>query len=555
MRYLIFIITYFFISSSVSAQSAFWTLDLETNHKLDRLEIRSGKFSNDIHSNIKPLARNEISKFLDSLKSDSAFSKQDKANLRFFKEDLFDDLNAISAKSNKSRILYPRPAGAMVFAQKSFSLVVNPVFNFGVGSDGAYNDLPGKDILINTRGIEVRGNISRKLGFYTSITENIIENPNFLVNYRNATQGYPYTGQVKIANDDSLKLKVDYFASIAYIRYQVLKKLSLTFGHDRNFIGSGIRSMILSDFSAPYLNMKMDLKLGRFQFLNLLAQMTNSQPRIGFNEAVPPKYLVFHHLNMNITPNINLGLFESVVFGDRKYGFDLNYLNPIIFYRFVEINQGSPDNPTLGMDFNAIALKRFKLYGQFVLDEYNKKEYNKDNSWLKKFAWQLGFKYIDVANIKNLDLQVEHNLARPYTYSHFSTFSNYVNYNLPLAHPLGSNFRETIFVAHYQYNPKLYISLTSMLASKGEDIAGVNYGGNIKRNYLDNIKSKYGNVIGQGFTNNIQNTELSISYMAYHNLFLLLTYQARKDSYISQPMENYVKFGLRWNHPNRQFLF
>lgn len=43
--------------------------------------------------------------------------------------------------------------------------------------------------------------------------------------------------------------------------------------------------------------------------------------------------------------------------------------------------------------------------------------------------------------VKRLNYLAEFNTARPYTYAHFDRLSNYSNYNQPLAHPFGANFR------------------------------------------------------------------------------------------------------------------
>ena len=48
---------------------------------------------------------------------------------------------------------------------------------------------------------------------------------------------------------------------------------------------------------------------------------------------------------------------------------------------------------------------------------------------------QFGGKYIDAIGVKNLDLQAEINIIRPFTYSHNDTIANYTHYNQPLAHP------------------------------------------------------------------------------------------------------------------------
>ncbi len=65
-------------------------------------------------------------------------------------------------------------------------------------------------------------------------------------------------------------------------------------------------------------------------------------------------------------------------------------------------------------------------------------------------ASRVGAKYIDAFGIKNLDLQLEHNRVRPFTYSHFDSVANYTHYNQPMAHPLMANFKEVVAIARYQ---------------------------------------------------------------------------------------------------------
>ena len=77
-----------------------------------------------------------------------------------------------------------------------------------------------------------------------------------------------------------------------------------------------------------------------------------------------------------------------------------------------------------------------------MLDEFTAKEMFANNGyWANKYGIQLGGKYFDAFGVRNLDLQAELNMVRPYTYSHYDSTSNYTHYNQPLAHPLGADFR------------------------------------------------------------------------------------------------------------------
>jgi hypothetical protein len=555
---LVLVLSMLFAKPSFS-QSAFWNLDMFSNYSIERLELRSGGFSNYIHNNLKPIARNDLGVFLDSLKVETGFSKVDKANIEFFRNENWENSTlANPPKEGYLKHFFKRENDFFYVANKDFDIHLAPVIYAKIGMNSAYGDLADKTITQNTRGFEIRGSLSKKLGFYAYITENIVNSPNFLSTYFNDRgKGYPFQGLVKIKNDDSKKLEVDYFSALGYIRFRPIKNVGLSFGHDRNFIGNGLRSFILSDFSMPFLNFKIDAKIGRLQFLNIIGQMTDSQagPSSASEYTFPPKFMVFHSLNLNVTKKINISIFEHVLFGKRPAGFELNYLNPIIFYRFIEGNIGSSDNAMIGLDSRFILNKSLSFYGQFVLDEYNKKEYKKDGSWIKKFAWQLGAKYLNVAGIKNLDLQYEYNLARPFIFSHFTSATNYVNYNVPIAHPLGANFKEQLFVFRYQPIQKLFLQATHMRALKGEDQSGLNYGGNLLLNNRTNKAFEYGNKPGQGFTNYINNTEVLASYRLFSTIFIDATAQLRSDSYQKGKLEQVFQVGLRWNQPYRQFLF
>lgn len=74
----------------------------------------------------------------------------------------------------------------------------------------------------------------------------------------------------------------------------------------------------------------------------------------------------------------------------------------------MEHGLNSSDNAVLGMDWKWNFMNRFSFYGQFILDEFIKDEmFGRTQSWVNKWGYQAGIKYINVANINNLDLQLE----------------------------------------------------------------------------------------------------------------------------------------------------
>lgn len=138
------------------------------------------------------------------------------------------------------------------------------------------------------------------------------------------------------------------------------------------------------------------------------------------------------------------------------------------FYRHIEGTVGSPDNAVAGFDFKANIGHRAQLYGQFLLDEFILSEITKKpTSWVNKWGIQVGFKYVDAFGIDNLDIQLETNRVRPFTYTHNDTISNYTNYNQPLAHPLGANFQEFLGIVRFQPSPKWHVYLQGIFYIQG----------------------------------------------------------------------------------------
>ncbi len=189
---------------------------------------------------------------------------------------------------------------------------------------------------------------------------------------------------------------------------------------------------------------------------------------------------------------------------------------------------GSPDNVLIGADIKVNLINHLSIYGQVVLDEFNfKYTFNKSGWWANKWAMQLGVKYIDI--IKNLDGQVEFNMARPFTYT-AGTEISYSHYNQPLAHPLGANFYEIILQLRYQPLPNLTMNAKFITAQVGDDTldlslgtpAMTNYGGDILRNSGGGttVSREFGNKLLQGAKGSINYFQFLLTYRPWHNVYL-----------------------------------
>ena len=238
--------------------------------------------------------------------------------------------------------------------------------------------------------------------------------------------------------------------------------------------------------------------------------------------------------------------------------FRLDYLNPVIFYRAIEQQNGSSDNVLLGIDFKWNMVRKLSLYGQFVLDEFVLDHIKEaDGWWANKFAIQGGAKYVDAFGIRNLDLQGEINVVRPYTYSHNTNFGNYASYRQSIAHPLGANFKEIVGILRYQPIPRLTIVGKLTFVNIGRDSTGVNWGSDILKSNTSR-EQEYDNSIGQGISNDILFGSFTATWHLKHNLFIDAGIIIRK-SESALPLYNnnttISSLALRWNIPKRLYEF
>lgn len=558
----------FFLGNTLTTfcQSALQPLNPDTYHLIDRLEIVSGQNLPNIFTGIKPFARQEIGKALshfDSTISKKDLSKKDLFNIQYLKNDNWEWLLSIKNqpsaslgyKSNNDsstfsrkklwNIFFERKADVYSIDNEDINLHISPVFQFSFGKEMEENYWQ------NTRGIEIRGSVSKKLGFYTLLTENQVVLPTYIQDFFTKNRVVPGEGHWKPFGTKG----VDYISARGYITFSPLKPLMLTFGHDKTFIGNGLRSMILSDFSSPTLFLRVNTKIGRVQYQNQFMQLSNYQNYAGQNDLIPKKYMVTHNLGINIGKRWNLGFFESVVLS-RPKGIDLNYLNPIIFYRFVESYVGSPDNAMVGATFRYISSKKVSVYGQFLFDElFVKQVIGNSQRFTNKWAYQIGAKAINIFGIKNLDIQTEINSARPYTYSHFNTSTNYANYNQSMAHPMGANFKEVASVLRYQLSKKLLFVGTYINSINGWDRPGQNWGSNILLNYDTRMRDD-GNYIGQGLLTRIEFAEFRLSQMLIHNMFVDASLVIRSTKNDREKISATLpSLGIRWNLPYKQTAF
>lgn len=547
------------ISGSITAQTTYLQFNPEDYHLLDRIETRSGELTNNFFTSIKPIPRNGAVEFLWEKRKKARelnLSEIDRYNIdhaiSVSGEWAPDEDGAIDSRRPLLKTFYTKQPDFLHVKTKDFFLVVNPVISAQVMGE---QTTTGNDTKFwSARGLELRGWISKKIGFYTYLTDNQEQVPQFTdrwIGKYNAVPGADFYRKNGAT--------YDYFLARGYVDFAVIRnKVNVTFGYDNHFLGDGLRSLYMSNFSAPATFLRINTKIWKLNYQNLFMELTPQyQDNVGDNR-LPRKYATVHTLSVNATKWLNIGVYESVMFS-RRDRFEFGYMIPIIFFRAIERGMGSPDNVNIGLNFKAVAAKHFQFYGQLMLDEFKASElFSNKGWWANKWGLQLGAKYFDALGIRNLDLQGEVNFVRPYTYTHRDSTSNFTHYNQPLAHPLGAGFREVIGIVRYQPVKNLFVALKGMYYQQGIDTGNSNYGSNIFADYVSR-NQEYGVKMINGIKANCALINLNLSYELKDNLFIDLGATHREyevaDNLLPQHNTTYFYGGVRLNVGRRDYDF
>lgn len=562
------------------AQGSNLPMDSETYHLLDRLEIVSGVPA-PYHSSLKYYTRGDVARYALTLDSAQvAWREGEKEQLEYLFKDNNEWLGApefakelgnfrknggepplsqmeMSLAHPKYQFsqkpilkyFYKTPANLFEVNDKHFHFRLNPMLHFQMGRSQQMDE----PVFYNLRGLEARGGVDDRIFFYLNITETQARFPDYVNDRITKDRAVPGAGFYKSYASDIFKVKQGYdiLNAQGYMAFNITPHIGAQFGYGRNFIGNGYRSLLLSDFANNHLYFKVNWKVWKFHYQNIFTELAvRSSRATGDGRLVSKKYMAAHHLSINLTPNLNVGLFETVIFS-RNNQFEFQYLNPLILYRTIEQGLGSPDNVLIGLDAKWNFLKRFQLYGQLMMDEFVFKELfiERRGWWANKYAIQIGGKYINALGINGLDVQVEYNTARPYIYTHRDSSASYTHYNQPLAHPLGANFRETVFLVNFQISKRWRFEGRAIRAEIGDDPSGQNWGSNLLLPHTTRVQ-EYDNEIGQGIPGTIDLQGVEISYQPFHRVILEFSWLNRRKNSADDTLDktiSYFGLGLRVN--------
>lgn len=484
MRVLLYIFLFLSAFQSAIAQN----FNVNNERTFEYLYLNHLDTAVDFHAAIKPYNKKEVDRIIPY---DTTISQLQLSTSKGFVNQLFNQ--------------------HLIEKQGNFYFNINPIINAISTLEKAENY--SENLLETSAGAQLQAALGEKWSSEFAFLYDYSTYPSHIdamIQSKNISPGYGYT-----KNDAAI-------FSQGNLTFTPNDVFTIQAGYGKHFIGDGYRSLLLSDFANSYPYLKATANIWKIKYMALYSNHQDIRFTDGIYNNYMQKFATTHYLSMNVTKWLNLGFFESIVFQSQEKefyrGYDLSYLNPIIFLRSTEYALGSSDNALMGGSIKMRILKKYIFYGQLLFDEFLLEELKAGNGWwANKYGVQAGLKFIEPLNIKRLRLQLEYNEVRPFTYSYFyrstnvSTLQNYAHFNAPLAHPIGANFKEITASAFYAKKRWIF-ELHSTLAKVGLDTNGYSLGQDVYQPY-NNREDDYGYYTLNGLKTNIINNTVKISYV------------------------------------------
>lgn len=326
-----------------------------------------------------------------------------------------------------------------IVKDENFLIFADPLFDFTLSRDLKTHD----NMYVNTRGLSVYAKLYEKLTITSSFYENQADLPGHIDAYYNTYRIIPGEARVKPYGNGGY----DWASVYATLGYKATSWLYLETGNDKNFIGNGYRSLILSDYSPQYLYFKTSLHWGKLFYTNLAARTLNpnfnnisgNNTSWSEHDLYRHKMLNINYLGINVNQKLQVGVFEASMMGINtgiapKFTAWLPAVNELAYMSSDSLHF------LWGTDvlFCPFKHQALALYGQVVYDSRN------------SVAGQVGFTWPIVTAWGPLFLRGEWNSASSGTYQNVSDENFWGHYNQPLSHPAGNNFNEWLMQVNFQ---------------------------------------------------------------------------------------------------------
>ena len=549
---------FFRLGSDLWGQSVYVPLNHWSYEFVERLETKG--VLTGILNGTKPYSREEMAGYLlqvqEKAKGRELLNSVELRQLDFLRfefQEEFRQLGGLNGHTTTTRIqklkdqtfvgrvfpdfVYKNYRNLINIQKDEFKVFIDPVFYHGFLYANP-DSLKGTErVFERTHGFTLWGQLGTHLGFFFDFRDT----------EEWGTRTYPEKFDISLPGlgfVNGYGTHIWHDETVAYLIFK-LPYFQIMLGKDSNFWGPGFNGALsLSTNATSYDQIKLQSKIWRLKFTYVWGFLRTFPVIRNQNSETVPKNIVAHRLDIDVAKWLDIGLYETVIFGNRR--FELAYANPINFYRSAEHFLGDDDNAAIGADFEFLLIPNVKLYGELFIDDLTTGKLG-SGFFGNKTAYLTGGLWVDAFKIKNLDARIEYARTRPFVYTHRSPINTYSNFNTGLGHGMGPNSDDLLLRAQYRFSKSLFVAASFESFRHGANEPDKNIGGDINRNedattpefidFLDGVRERNNRF---GF---------EISYEVFRNLYLELNYNTASARNILLPT------GVRGPVERNEFFF
>ncbi|KXK05743.1 MAG: hypothetical protein UZ04_CHB001000515 [Chlorobi bacterium OLB4] len=444
-------------------------------------------------------------------------------------------------KGETSELLSDKEKYLYTFRDNGNSFFFNFITNF------SYSAMLKPDSKKNARlfdfGIYADGTLFEKLGYQFSVTKGGLTGDGDLASQIDGRLRYNFKFRENLP-EESVR---SYDFATGYLKYEAKPlddmKISLQLGREKTKVGLGYsKSLVLSGQHADMDFIKFNFQYGIVNFSSMTASTVGAFfPSI---EDRYTKYVATNRLKISIPELFDIGIGEVIIYARPL---ELAYLNPLIFYKFVEHSLQDRDNGAIYFDFQTHFIKGLQFQGTFFLDENiisNPFEFNKATN---KTAIQFGAYTYELFGISNLTLFSEYTFIRPYVYSHRSVKAAFTSWEEIIGNNIGPNADQIIFDASYNFTDKIRLKARYSHTRKGENVYDENgtliknVGGDVNTPYIEGTDPSEAKFL-DGIRINTDNISLIAEIETIKNLTFGIFYNYRLENNITKSKKEDLSF-------------
>lgn len=244
-------------------------------------------------------------------------------------------------------------------------------------------------------------------------------------------------------------------------------------GRGKLFWGPGSDESLILSGNAPALDqIGIDLHTGSWALSWFTAELDPLNDYIRPDTALvvdrANRFMVGHRADVKLGRRIELGASETFVYGGPDRQFELHYLNPLLLYHAVQLNDNSPGNTVLEFDSRWLVLQKLEIYGQLMIDdwqiEHKTPKDQKPNLW----GGQAGFRAADPFGLTGTYFQVNYIRVADWVYNTYLPYERYIFKGEPLGYSWGNDGDLFTFKGTRHLNPAWDLGLNLVQKRHGQ---------------------------------------------------------------------------------------